>query len=196
MIRGLGSIVFAFLMMGCRNSGDSSLASLSGSLKPEGFLVIKEVVADPAKSGSFLVTCASSSGEKKSSVSQADIEANKVCLPTTAMASTGGSSTGGSSAGSQPAANSTRAGSGFEAKNLQSTYLKARAGLDVTGNLSSLKLGVDYCVVMEPISATNICTASEKELKATGVKLAGCDLTSGYIFVQHFSVSPAVSACR
>ncbi|MBM3383172.1 MAG: hypothetical protein FJY29_12145 [Betaproteobacteria bacterium] len=192
MVRVLSTISFALLMMGCRNSSDSIASSLSGALKPEGFLVIKELVPDSSKPGYFLVTCASSSGDKKASVSQAEIESNKVCLPTAAAAS----SSGASSAGQSPAASNTQPASGFQAKNLQPTYLKARAAIDVTSTMAGLKVGLDYCVISGPLSATNICVYSEKELKATGVKLSGCDLTSGYLFAQHFSVSPAVSACR
>ena len=202
MIRGLSALAFALLIMGCRNSADSMTSSLSGSLKPEGFLVIKDIAADPAKSGYFLVTCASSSGDKKSSVSQAELESNKVCLPAVAMASSGSS---GSAPSAQPApgasssassSSAASAASGFQAKNLQPTYLKVRPALDVTGNLSSLRVGVDYCAITTSIYATNICVYSEKELKVTGVKVEGCDLTSGFLFAQHFSVAPNVSACR
>lgn len=166
--------------VGCMNGEDATTSSLGTGLKPEGFLVIKDLSNDVAKPGSFLISCASSAGVKQASYTKLEIEANKICLPVSGATS------------NVPGATST----GYKAVNIQDTYVKARVGLDVTANIASLTLGVDYCVVSEALVASLICEASEKELKATGVKIPGCDLTSGYVFASHFSVTPAVSACR
>ena len=194
-MRSLFSMAVMLSAVGCMNGEDATTSSLGTGLKPEGFLVIKDITDDPAKPGSFLVSCASSSGVKQASYSKSEIETNKVCLPAAVSApasqpAQAGSTTQVASAG--PSSAST----GYKAVNSQLTYIKARPGLDVTANIAVLKQGVDYCVVSEALSASLICKASEKELKATGVKISGCDLTSGYFFASHFSVTPAVSACR
>lgn len=194
-MRGLVFIAVMLSAVGCMNGEDATTSSLGTGLKPEGFLVIKDITDDPAKPGSFLVSCASSSGVKQASYSKSEIETNKVCLPAAVSApavqpAQAGSTTQVASAG--PSSAST----GYKAVNSQLTYIKARPGLDVTANIAVLKQGVDYCVVSEALSASLICQASKEELKATGVKIPGCDLTSGYLFASHFSVTPAVSACR
>lgn len=181
--------------VGCMNGEDATTSSLGTGLKPEGFLVIKDMSDDAAKPGSFLVSCASSSGVKQASYTKLEIEENKICLPVSVAAPAVQPTQAGSTtqvANNVPGATST----GYKAVNIQDTYVKARVGLDVTANIASLRLGVDYCVVSEALIASLICVASEKELKATGVKIPGCDLTSGYVFASHFSVTPAVSACR
>jgi len=192
------SLVFVAVMLsavGCMNGEDATTSSLGTGLKPEGFLVIKDITDDPAKPGSFLVSCASSSGVKQASYTKSEIETNKVCLPAAASAPASQPAQSGSTTQVASTAPSS-SGTGYKAVNNQSTYIKARAGLDVTANIAVLDQGVDYCVVSEVLSASLICKASEKELKATGVKIPGCDLTSGYVFASHFSVTPAVSACR
>ena len=194
-MRSLFSMAVMLSAVGCMNGEDATTSSLGTGLKPEGFLVIKDITDDPAKPGSFLVSCASSSGVKQASYSKSEIETNKVCLPAAASATAVQPAQAGSTtqvASTVPSSS----GTGYKAVNTQSTYIKARAGLDVTANIAVLEQGVDYCVVSEVLSASLICQASKEELKATGVKIPGCDLTSGYLFASHFSVTPAVSACR
>lgn len=194
-MRSLFSMAVMLSAVGCMNGEDATTSSLGTGLKPEGFLVIKDITDDPAKPGSFLVSCASSSGVKQASYSKSEIETNKVCLAAAASAPAVQPAQAGSTTQVASTAPSS-SGTGYKAVNSQLTYIKARPGLDVTANIAVLKQGVDYCVVSDALTASIICEASEKELKATGVKIPGCDLTSGYVFASHFSVTPAVSACR
>lgn len=193
-LRVAASLIALVFASACQGETESMTAGLGTSLKPEGFLVIKDLQPDSSKLGSFLVTCVSSAGSKTTSHTKVEIEQNKVCLPSAAVASnTSTQSTGGGQAPSSGAAPTAQSGT-VEVSFIKSSYLKARAGMDVTQNGGSL--GVDYCAVTSKLVVSSVCQSSANELKVMGVGISGCDLSSGYLYAPHVQLSVAAAACR
>lgn len=199
------SLATLFVASGCRNSGDSMTTSLGEGLKPEGFLVIKEVVAESDRAGFFKVTCASAGGDKEAVYSQTEIEQNKVCVgePVKPQATVpaGEQNVGQveTSRETLPTAQATRAGgeqSGSFTINLEasSTYLKKTPNFNVSASRNA-QLGIDFCVMNITLKARSVCK-SGSEFRVTGVSIPGCSsLTSGYLYESHVSVMPPVDDC-
>ncbi|MEY4064120.1 MAG: hypothetical protein RIR26_328, partial [Pseudomonadota bacterium] len=195
-VREVTSLMALVFVTACQGESESTTASLGTSLKPEGFLVVKDLQPDSAKAGSFLVTCASATATKTTSYTKAEVEQNKICL-TGASAAAPSPSAAKPSASQQAAANQNAPASTtgeIEISFKQSTYLKARSGMDVSRNGGSL--GTDYCPALSKLLVSSVCQFSATELKVTGVGISGCDLSSGYFYAPHVQLSGDAEACR
>jgi len=185
-MRILLSFVIGFAAIGCQPANLTGIQSLPSVLNPEGFWVIKDINRDTTRAGNFLVTCASSrGGESSNSVTQAQIEANQVCLPVAA---------GVQSTGSSAQTKATSSAGQFSVMLKQNSYLKKSALMNVTRDIDKLKLGVDYCVISEDLLSDKVCVKGS-EYQISNITLSGCNFTSGFIYADHFSVSPAAPAC-
>lgn len=194
-------LVLLFGIMGCQNSGESTTSGLGSGLEAKGFLVVKEIVPDQAKAGSYLVTCASSSGDQKPvSHTKADIEQNNICLPSKSSeqpAGTGTKTSTATSSSESTGVSSTSTAASIKLERAE-TYLKSRPDMDVTATGSLSGLGSSFCIVKQSdVSAVSVvCKTAKGEIKAKGFKISGCSLTEGYLYGGHVTPSAAPAACQ
>lgn len=198
------------LLTGCLGPTDSNVNELASAQKPEGFLMVSDIVADKTISGSFVVTCLNQSGKSTQEIkTKADIEKNLICKQVAVTTSNTSTSTGPA----VPAAPKTATGFkvSFTSKLESVSFLKAKAGVSIskkssTGTASQgSSSGIDpayqefrdYCVVPKEFVAEKLCMYSASEYKATNAKIDGCKINLGYLFISHFTISPTlVPACQ
>lgn len=190
-------IVGLALVSGCVDSTQSNLNDLAAGQKAEGFLVVKDIVADTAVSGSFLVTCAGSNGKTFQEVkTRSEVEKNRLCMPTAASSGSGGA-TDSAPDGQGGAVPAGKFKLSLRTNVTNVTYLKAKQNVDITANKAAYQDGLDYCVVPATISVNDLCRVSQTEFKAVGHDVTACLIAPGYLFSAHFSVNPTtVPNCK
>jgi hypothetical protein len=191
-----GIIAFA-LISACVDSSQSGLNDLAAGQKAEGFLVVKDIVADKAVSGSFLVTCVGSGGKTTQEVkTKAEVEKNQVCRATAASSGSGGD-TDSAPDGQGGAVPVGKFKLSLRTSVTTETYLKAKQNLDITANKAAYQEGLDYCVATATFLVNDLCRVSQTEFKAVGHDITGCLIAPGYLFSAHFSVTPtSVPNCK
>lgn len=196
-------IVGMALISGCVESSQSRVNDLAAGQKAEGFLVVKDIVADKAVSGSFLVTCAGSNGKTTQEVkTKAEVEKNLLCKPSAASSGSAGGATDG-------VTDAPDGGATFKLTLRTSvtteTFLKARPNMNISIKKSEYQEGLDYCVAPATVSVKELCripaktgaTATPEEFKAVGHNITGCLISPGYLHAAHFSVTPtSVPNCK
>jgi len=200
-------IIGVTLISGCVDSSQSRLNDLADGQKAEGFLVVKDIVADKAVSGSFLVTCAGSNGKMTQELkTKAEVEKNQLCKPSSASPGSGGSATDGVTDGE--AGGAVPAGAfklSLRISVTTETYLKAKPNENISANKETFQEGLHYCISPATISVKELCRipaktgslATPEEFKAVGHNIAGCLISPGYLHASHFSVTPAsVPICK
>lgn len=192
---GTTLLLLAVSVVGCSSGSDSETLGLEEGLQPAGYLVVTDITADAASSGSFLVSCAYPSGVKQIKYTQSEIEQNKIC-----PSESGAASPAGATPASTPSSGGSESGaSGSSHKvNLQTnyTYIKAQPNMNITANIDSFTEGADYCVLSTSLNTVSACVVSSAELQVSGVSLEGCQIKTGYLYSPHVSVSPAPSECK
>lgn len=194
LVSSAALFVLSFSIASCSAENDSGVLALGDGLKAEGFLVVKDVVADTAGDG-FLVSCAGSGGVKTSKYTRSEIEQNKICLP---EPSPDGSSKDDPTTPPAPdPVGDSAGGNGFVVEFRQGSFIKASAGMNITRDKSSLTEGKDYCSVVAQLNVTTACKSADGvEIQVSGVSISGCQIQSGYLYEPHVSVAPAPKACE
>jgi hypothetical protein len=191
---------------------------LATEQKPEGFLMVSDIVEDKAKPGSFAVTCVRQDGKTvQETKTKSEIEKNNLCKPTSSPSSSpsDGKSTAPDQQTDGDKADDQKVPAGPESLpfeksavvlKLKSTvtgesYIKRESTIDVTKSKATLVEGVDYCVVPAAFGADSICRLSSSSLvlRISGHTLKSCATMTdkGFIYEPHFSVTPAtIPVCK
>lgn len=193
VVSSVALVALSLSIAACSTEGDSDTLALSSQLKPEGFLVVKDIVADASGDG-FVISCAGSSGVKQTKYTRTEIEQNKICLsapsqdpsPKDDPAAPPAGSSGDGSAG----------GTSYVVTLKQGTKIKARPNMNVEANASSLADGKDYCSLAANLTAKTACVLSLTEIRVSGVSITGCQIQSGYLYEPHITVAPKPPACE
>lgn len=196
-ISAIGTVLllFAVSAVGCSSGSGSETLGLEEGLQPAGYLVVTDISADVASSGSFIVSCAYQAGVKQIKYTQSEIEQNKICPLESGSPSSTGTTPTTEAEGESPDSNVS--GSSHRVT-LQThfTYLKSQPNMNITANIDSFTEGTDYCVLSTSLDAVSACVVSAAELQVSGVSLGGCQIKTGYLYSPHASVSPAPSECK